>query len=85
MFASFVFAHIMTANDVETGKQSVAKVAEVQSQKSLFQEWSHFRRDHKFEASIVTTFMMILMAKICLDIILEVMMIRESVVYTRKA
>jgi len=72
------------AIDVETGKIPVAVMAEVQGAKTLLQEWSQFRREHAFAARIMTILTWIIVMKICLDIVLEAIMIRDYAMYPHK-
>jgi hypothetical protein len=66
------------AVDTEMGMQPL-RTSEVCTAKSFMQEWADFARDYPFRAFVVRLLMFILFFRLCLDIVIEVMMIRSSV------
>jgi len=65
--------------DAESGTKNF-KASEVQSGKTLVQECSDFAREYPFQALVVKLLIFLLFVRISLDIFIEVMMIRSSVI-----
>jgi len=64
--------------DAEMGKKDF-KASEVYSGKTFVQECSDFAREYPFQAFVVRLLIFILFFRICLDIVIEVMMIKSAV------